>query len=92
MIPQWPGYAPWSKQIPTRDFRTPPQPITRSKLAKNVAKTVQRFITVSVRSHALPAVILNTEYARIWKSIRWKTTRMFDGALDQVIYNYKISP
>ncbi|EPT04896.1 hypothetical protein FOMPIDRAFT_1034573 [Fomitopsis schrenkii] len=40
----WPGYAPWSKQIPTRDFRTPPQPITRAKLAKNVAKTVQRFI------------------------------------------------
>lgn len=46
VIPQWPGYAPWSKQIPTRDFRTPPQPITRSKLAKNVAKTVKRFIEV----------------------------------------------
>lgn len=43
----WPGYAPWSRQIPTRDFRTPPGPITRSKLAKNVAKTVQRFIDVS---------------------------------------------
>jgi len=40
----WPGYAPWSRQIPTRDFRTPPGPITRAKLAKNVAKTVQRFI------------------------------------------------
>ncbi|KAH9933290.1 uncharacterized protein B0H18DRAFT_982896 [Fomitopsis serialis] len=40
----WPGYAPWSRQIPTRDFRTPPQPITRAKLAKNVAKTIQRFI------------------------------------------------
>ncbi|EMD38916.1 hypothetical protein CERSUDRAFT_112624 [Gelatoporia subvermispora B] len=40
----WPGYAPWSRQIPTRDFRSPPGPITRSKLAKNVAKTVQRFI------------------------------------------------
>lgn len=43
----WPGYAPWSRQIPTRDFRTPPGPITRSKLAKNVAKTVFRFIEVS---------------------------------------------
>ena len=43
----WPGYAPWSRQIPTRDFRTPPGPITRSKLAKNVAKTVQRFLDVS---------------------------------------------
>lgn len=44
---QWPGYAPWSRQIPTRDFRSPPGPITRSKLAKNVAKTIQRFIDVS---------------------------------------------
>ncbi|GBE86470.1 hypothetical protein SCP_0903490 [Sparassis crispa] len=40
----WPGYVPWSRQIPTRDFRTPPGPITRSKLAKNVAKTIQRFL------------------------------------------------
>ncbi|TFY76503.1 hypothetical protein EWM64_g7510 [Hericium alpestre] len=40
----WPGYAPWSRQIPTRDFRNPPGPITRAKLAKNVAKSVQRFI------------------------------------------------
>ncbi|KAH9940945.1 uncharacterized protein BXZ73DRAFT_42374, partial [Epithele typhae] len=40
----WPGYAPWSRQIPTRDFRSPPHPITRAKLAKNVAKTVKRFI------------------------------------------------
>ncbi|KAI0084461.1 hypothetical protein BDY19DRAFT_987506 [Irpex rosettiformis] len=40
----WPGYAPWSRQIPTRDFRSPPQPITRAKLAKNVAKTIKRFI------------------------------------------------
>ncbi|EMD37422.1 hypothetical protein CERSUDRAFT_94434 [Gelatoporia subvermispora B] len=37
---------PWSRQIPTRDFRSPPGPITRSKLAKNVAKVVQRFIDV----------------------------------------------
>ncbi|KAI0041056.1 hypothetical protein FA95DRAFT_1501953 [Auriscalpium vulgare] len=40
----WPGYQPWSRQIPTRDFRNPPGPITRAKLAKNVAKSVQRFI------------------------------------------------
>ncbi|KAI0788783.1 hypothetical protein C8Q75DRAFT_719129 [Abortiporus biennis] len=40
----WPGYAPWSRQIPTRDFRTPPGPVTRAKLAKSVAKTIQRFI------------------------------------------------
>ncbi|KAI0269024.1 hypothetical protein BGY98DRAFT_1016625 [Russula aff. rugulosa BPL654] len=40
----WPGYNPWSRQIPIRDFRSPPGPITRSKLAKNVAKCVRRFI------------------------------------------------
>ncbi|KAI0820365.1 hypothetical protein BC628DRAFT_1330692 [Trametes gibbosa] len=40
----WPGYAPWSRQIPTRDFRSPPQPVTRAKLARNVAKTIKRFI------------------------------------------------
>ncbi|KAI0731285.1 hypothetical protein C8Q76DRAFT_766644 [Earliella scabrosa] len=40
----WPGYAPWSRQIPTRDFRSPPHPITRAKLARNVAKTIQRFV------------------------------------------------
>ncbi|KIK08980.1 hypothetical protein K443DRAFT_127960 [Laccaria amethystina LaAM-08-1] len=41
---EWPGYRQWSRQIPTKDFRTPPGPITLSKLAKNVAKCVQRFI------------------------------------------------
>ncbi|KAI0629175.1 hypothetical protein C8Q77DRAFT_1066093 [Trametes polyzona] len=40
----WPGYAPWSRQIPTRDFRSPPHPVTRAKLARNVAKTINRFI------------------------------------------------
>jgi hypothetical protein len=33
-------------QIPTKDFRSPPCPITRSKLAKNIARTVERFIKV----------------------------------------------
>ena len=45
---QWPGYQPWSRQIPTRDFRNPPGPITRAKLAKNVAKSVARFIVVCI--------------------------------------------
>ncbi|KAI0350668.1 hypothetical protein OH77DRAFT_1050988 [Trametes cingulata] len=47
----WPGYAPWSRQIPTRDFRSPPHPITRAKLAKNVAKTINRFIEDMERTH-----------------------------------------
>ncbi|KAF8889370.1 hypothetical protein BD779DRAFT_1521163 [Infundibulicybe gibba] len=49
---EWPGYRQWSRQIPTRDFRSPPGPITRAKLAKNVAKCVQRFI-LERQTHAL---------------------------------------
>ena len=45
---QWPGYRQWSRQIPTKDFRSPPGPITTAKLAKNVAKCVQRFMLVLV--------------------------------------------
>ncbi|KAJ3878912.1 hypothetical protein F5051DRAFT_427781 [Lentinula edodes] len=45
---EWPGYRQWSRQIPTKDFRTPPGPITKAKLAKNVAKCVQRFISVGL--------------------------------------------
>ncbi|KAH6915845.1 hypothetical protein BKA70DRAFT_471389 [Coprinopsis sp. MPI-PUGE-AT-0042] len=41
---EWPGYRPWTRQIPTKDFRSPPCPITMAKLAKAVAKCVQRFI------------------------------------------------
>lgn len=47
MSSQWPGYRQWTRQIPTKDFRSPPGPITMAKLAKNVAKCVQRFIDVS---------------------------------------------
>ncbi|KAF7359763.1 hypothetical protein MVEN_00701000 [Mycena venus] len=31
---EWPGYRHWNRQIPTKDFRSPPGPITRAKLAK----------------------------------------------------------
>ena len=50
---QWPGYRPWSRQIRIRDFqfRNPPGPITRSNLAKNVAKSVARFIAVNIFSN-----------------------------------------
>ncbi|KAI0766565.1 hypothetical protein BD413DRAFT_480787 [Trametes elegans] len=40
----WPGYLHYTRQIPTRDFRSPPHPITRAKLAKSVAKVIDRFI------------------------------------------------
>ncbi|KAL0571281.1 hypothetical protein V5O48_010686, partial [Marasmius crinis-equi] len=58
---EWPGYRQWSRQIPTKDFRTPPGPITKAKLAKNVAKCVQRFILVSVR---VPFAILRRSLIR----------------------------
>jgi hypothetical protein len=51
---QWPCYGSWSRQIPTRDFRTPPGPITREKLAKNIAKQIERFIKVEHPQHANP--------------------------------------
>jgi nitrogen fixation protein len=41
---QWPGYRAWTKQIPTMDFKSPKGPITRAKLAKNIANCVKRFI------------------------------------------------
>ncbi|KAF4609977.1 hypothetical protein D9613_010564 [Agrocybe pediades] len=41
---EWPGYRQWSRQIPTKDFRSTPQPITMAKLATNVASCVQRFM------------------------------------------------
>ncbi|KIM68015.1 hypothetical protein SCLCIDRAFT_13717 [Scleroderma citrinum Foug A] len=41
---EWPGYRPWTKQIPTMDFKTPKGPITRAKLAKNIANCIRRFV------------------------------------------------
>ncbi|TRM65289.1 hypothetical protein BD626DRAFT_216312 [Schizophyllum amplum] len=41
---EWPGYRSWTRQIPTKDFRKVQMPITREKLAKEIAKCVQRFI------------------------------------------------
>ncbi|KAL1762606.1 hypothetical protein FB107DRAFT_244176 [Schizophyllum commune] len=41
---EWPGYRSWTKQIPAKDFKKVPSPITREKLAKEVAKCVKRFI------------------------------------------------
>ncbi|KIJ62032.1 hypothetical protein HYDPIDRAFT_95443 [Hydnomerulius pinastri MD-312] len=40
----WPGYAPFRRQIPSRDFRKEKGPITKGKLAKTLAITVRRFI------------------------------------------------
>ncbi|KAL1747923.1 hypothetical protein HDZ31DRAFT_71930 [Schizophyllum fasciatum] len=41
---EWPGYKQWTKQIPAKDFRKVPAPLTREKLAKEIAKCVRAFI------------------------------------------------
>ncbi|KAF8449094.1 hypothetical protein L210DRAFT_3523883 [Boletus edulis BED1] len=51
---QWPGYPSWSKQIPTMDFKTPKGPITRAKLAKNIATCLRRFVQ-SVKNKPMEA-------------------------------------
>ncbi|KAI9461492.1 hypothetical protein HD554DRAFT_1513184 [Boletus coccyginus] len=58
---QWPCYAPWSKQIPTKDFKTPRGPITRAKLAKNIATCIRHFVD-SVEDKPMEA-----ESDRRWK-------------------------
>ncbi|KZT27837.1 hypothetical protein NEOLEDRAFT_1130325 [Neolentinus lepideus HHB14362 ss-1] len=40
----WPGYDAWSKQIPTKNWKATPGPITRQKLAKQVARRIEEFI------------------------------------------------
>ncbi|TFK51733.1 hypothetical protein OE88DRAFT_1658322 [Heliocybe sulcata] len=40
----WPGYDAWSKQIPTKNWKSQPGPITRQKLAKQVARRIEEFI------------------------------------------------
>ena len=75
---QWPGYQPWSRQIPTRDFRNPPGPITRSKLAKNVAKSVNRFIVVGAISRVI-AITVSRVLLRNIKAVQWKRMGNLSG-------------
>lgn len=58
---EWPGYRPWTKQIPTNDFKTPKGPITRAKLAKNLANCIKRFIEWAARQP------METNADRRWK-------------------------
>ncbi|KAI5989335.1 hypothetical protein EDD15DRAFT_1318471 [Pisolithus albus] len=58
---QWPGYRSWTKQIPTNDFKTPKGPITRAKLAKNLANCVKRFIEWAAKQP------METNADRRWK-------------------------
>ncbi len=69
--PQWKGYQPWSRQIPTRDFRSPPGPITKAKLAKNVAKSVRRFIDVCDTRFCTFWTFTESSICRNTKTARW---------------------
>ncbi len=50
---QWPGYRQWSRQIPAENLRSPSGPVAVVKLAKNVAKCVQRFMPGRVTLHLM---------------------------------------
>jgi len=67
-------------QIPTKDFRSPPCPITRSKLAKNIARTVERFIKVRFL-HNPPIVTRSPTHSVCRRSpgLRWTLTRIPGG-------------
>ncbi|KAI0765568.1 hypothetical protein BC629DRAFT_916671 [Irpex lacteus] len=63
----WPGYAPWSGKILVRDFGA--QPITRAKLAKNVANIIKNFIKAREKTpmdeDADPQYKVGTNHIRI---------------------------
>ncbi|KAF9245291.1 hypothetical protein BU15DRAFT_41057, partial [Melanogaster broomeanus] len=40
----WPGYRSYKRQIPSRNFRKQRGPITKGRLAKNLAITTRRFL------------------------------------------------
>jgi len=41
---EWPGCPPWAQQMRTKDWRRKPSPISKAKLATEVAKKVDRFL------------------------------------------------
>jgi len=41
---EWPGYLPWNNSLLTRDYRKTPGPITKGRLAKNLASCIYKFI------------------------------------------------
>lgn len=50
---QWPGYRSWNAQLLTRDYRNPPGPIIKAKLAINLARCIRRFMKVIVLPSSL---------------------------------------
>jgi hypothetical protein len=74
--------------IPTRDFRNPPGPISRAKLAKNLAKSVARFISVRIiLSHRDTCV---TVPFRNTKGVQWRKTVILPGSLVPIRSTFSI--
>lgn len=48
---EWPGYRPWNCQLLTRNYRKTKGPITKEKLAKNLATCIRRFIQKTHRGN-----------------------------------------
>ncbi|KIK48173.1 hypothetical protein CY34DRAFT_733266 [Suillus luteus UH-Slu-Lm8-n1] len=48
---EWPGYRPWNCQLLTKNYRKTPGPITKEKLAKNLATCIRRFIQKTHRGN-----------------------------------------
>ena len=85
---QWPGYLPWSKQIPTLDFKTPKGPITRAKLAKNIAICIRRFAEVSEMQCCSP--VLAKARSSLLKKSRWRRNPTEDGKSENRISGWRI--
>ncbi|KAG2122112.1 hypothetical protein DEU56DRAFT_78395 [Suillus clintonianus] len=48
---EWPGYLSWNCQLPTRDYRKTPGPITKARLAKNLATCIRKFVRKMATHH-----------------------------------------
>jgi len=48
---EWPDCPPWAQQMRTKDWRRKPSPITKAKLATEIAKKVNHFLKDMRRAH-----------------------------------------
>jgi len=51
---EWPGYKSWTRQIKTKDWRREPKPITKAKLAFEVARKVRDFMQENIDEPVVP--------------------------------------
>ena len=61
MVFQWPGYQPFHKQVPTRDYTHERRMISKEKLAKVVARSVKQFLDT-----------MNEQVMQVGSDMRWR--------------------